>query len=110
MKTLNIDESGTYSQEATKLDPENPIFLLAGVIIDRKSNNKLSKEFKKLKLKYFQRKDVVFHASEFTHPTRSKQVGMEQFTDAKFRERFYRDLNKIIAQTDFKIVGFVIHV
>lgn len=110
MKTLYIDESGTYSQDISKLNPDNPVFLLCGVIIDRKSNNELTKEFGKLKLKYFQRKDITFHSREFANPTRSKQVGISQFADASFRERFYFDINKIIARIDFKICGFTVHV
>ncbi len=110
MKTLYIDESGTYSQDITKVNPDTPIFLLAGVIIARKSNNELAKEFRKIKLKFFQRKDIVFHSREFANPTRSKQAGMKKLTDAKFRKRFYFDLNKTIARIDFKICGFVVHV
>jgi len=110
MKNLYIDESGTYSQNITKLNPDTPVFLLAGIIINRKSNNELTKEFGKIKLKFFQRKDIVFHSREFVNPMRSKQTGMEQFTDAKFRKRFYFDLNKTIARIDFRICGFVVHV
>lgn len=110
MKTLYIDESGSYSDDIRKLNPDNPVFLLAGVIIDRKSNNKLYKEFRKIKRKFFQREDIVFHSREFANPMRSSQSGMIQFSDAKFREMFYFDLNKIIAETDFKLCGFTVHV
>lgn len=110
MKILYIDESGTYSQDKSKLNPDNPVFLLCGIIIDRKSNNELTKEFGKLKLKYFQRKDITFHSREFANPTRSKQVGISQFAEASFRERFYYDINKIVARINFKIFGFTIHV
>jgi len=110
MKTLYIDESGFYSDDIKKLDPDNPIFLLAGVMIDRKSNNKLTKEFKKIKKKFFQRENIIFHSREFANPTRSKQMGIEHFSDANFRERFYFDLNKVIQKIDFKLCGFTVHV
>lgn len=110
MKTLYIDESGSYSNDVKKLNPDNPIFLLAGVIIDRKSNNELTKEFKKIKKKFFQREDIVFHSREFSNPTKSKQPGIIQFSDVKFREKFYFDLNKVITKIDFKLCGFTVYV
>ena len=110
MKILYIDESGTYSDDIKKVNPDNPIFLLAGVIIDRKSSNKLSKKFKKIKKKFFQNEEIVFHTREFANPLRSKQSGIEQFSNPKFREVFYSDLNKVISETDFKLCGFTVHV
>lgn len=110
MKYLFIDESGVYNQNPKKLDPNNPVFLICGVIIDPKWNNELRKEFTKLKIKHLGRKDIVLHSSEFANPTKSKQAGIEKFTDSMFRARFYMDLNKLLVKINFQITGFVVHV
>jgi len=110
MKYLFIDESGSYSRLIGKNDPTNPIFLIAGVIINSKELTLIDKGFSKLKMKYFGTKEITFHASEFANPTKSKQPGISQFTNSDFRRKFYGDLNSLLTKRDFRICGYVVHV
>jgi len=109
MKTLYIDEAGMFVNDLQKLDPNNPIFLICGIVISKTQENKLSREFKKLKKQLFGTEDIVFHSLEFTHPGKSKQSLISQFSDATFRANFYPRLTKIISKIEFKIGGFVVH-
>lgn len=110
MKYLFIDESGSYSPITGKNDPTNPIFLIAGVIINPKELALIDKGFSKLKMKYFGTKEIIFHANEFANPTKSKQSGINQFTNIDFRRKFYGDLNSLLTKRVFNICGFVVHV
>lgn len=109
MKTLFIDEAGMFVNNIKRLDPDNPVFLICGIVISKSEENKLSREFKKLKKQLFGTDDFLFHSLEFTHPSKSKQPEILQFTNASFRANFYPRLTRIISKIDFRISGFVVH-
>ncbi len=69
MKVLYLDESGDHSLD--KIDPQYPIFVLGGVIVDGAVNRRLiDRKLEHLKEVYFGRSDLIFHTADFSRKER----------------------------------------
>jgi hypothetical protein len=100
---LFLDESGDHS--LSKIDPQHPVFVLCGVIMDEDYHNGSAtdalNEFKK---RLFGRRDIILHTVDFTR----NQGGFEAMASHDFRARFFAELRTSIMALDFKVVACVV--
>lgn len=100
---LFIDESGDPSLKS--INPDFPVFVLLGVLIEKTEYQNLQKSMNDLKLKYFDSVDVILHSTDI----RKCNGVFSALFDLKLKESFYKDLNKILAKTEYKIISSVIN-
>ncbi len=100
---LFLDESGDHS--LSKIDPQYPVFVLCGVIVDENYHNGVATEaLNRFKERLFGRCDIILHTVDFTR----NQAGYEVMATHDFRVRFFGELHTLIGGLDFKIVACVI--
>jgi hypothetical protein len=103
MIILYLDESGDH--DLINIDPEYPIFTLAGCIIESSHHEcVLAPQLTKLKKDLFKTDKLVLHFLDYT---RNKN-GFEAMINKDFREKFYKRLNQVIKDTDFRLVACII--
>ena len=103
MKTLFLDESGDHNLSV--IDPQYPIFVLGGVIIDEDyAKDPLSDALDKFKLDVFGRTDIVLHTADITR----NRNGFEAMKEASFRDRFYSRLNALMRTLSYSVVACAI--
>jgi hypothetical protein len=103
-KALFLDESGDHS--LTKIDPQYPVFVLCGLIMDDDYHDTAATEaLNALKQKLFGKTDIVLHTADFTR----NAPGFEAMADEGFRKGFFVELQGLIRALNFKIVACVIH-
>lgn len=103
MKVMYLDESGDHS--LTTIDPEYPMFVLGGVIVDRDyADGELSERVRQFKHELFGRDDLILHTADIA---RNKN-GFEALVETGFRQRFYRELNALMQDLRYTIVACVI--
>jgi hypothetical protein len=104
MKIMFLDESGDHNLAV--IDSQYPMFVLAGVIMDQAyAQGYLEHKFAEFKENLFGRTDIVLHRADFTR----KRNGFERMEDPAFRQRFFAELNELVASLDFKVVACAIH-
>ena len=98
-----VDEAGDHVLQASY--KEFPLFVLSFCIIEKQHYcDFILPEFTKLKLKYFQDINCVFHEREIR-----KAIGRFEFlTNAEIRNEFMLDLNKFLETAKFKIIATVV--
>lgn len=103
MKVLFLDESGDHS--LTVIDPQYPVFVLGGVIMDRGyAEGPLVEAMNAFKQEMFGRTDIILHTADITR----NRNGFERLKEADFRTRFYDRLNAMVRGIDFKVVACAI--
>ncbi|MDI3340145.1 MAG: DUF3800 domain-containing protein [Sphaerobacter sp.] len=103
MKILLLDESGDHS--LSKIDPQYPIFVLAGVIVDAAyAASELDERLRAFKQRLFGRDDLILHTADIVR----QQNGFEALADPAFRAKFYTHLNTLMSQLDYMVVACVI--
>lgn len=103
MKVLFLDESGDHNLAV--IDPSYPLFVLGGVIVDQAyAAGPLDETVRDFKRRMFGRDDIILHTADITR----NRNGFEQLKERTFRERFYRELNALLRDLDFRIVACVI--
>jgi hypothetical protein len=103
MHVMFLDESGDHS--LTIIDPQYPVFVLGGVIIDKDyADGQMTDEVQQFKQDLFGRDDIVLHTADIA---RNKN-GFERLKDPKFRSRFYRELNSLMSRLQYKVVACAI--
>src|SRR5258708_33305466 len=108
MKYLFIDESGDHNLLPEKIDPQFPLFILTGVVFDRKEYKKFQKELLKFKKRLFGKEKIILHSKELTRPNITKQKELGDLTNKEKRKAFYIGLNQLLAKSNFSILVFVI--
>jgi len=103
MKVMFLDESGDHS--LVKIDPQFPIFCLAGCIFDevqyqRESNAKIDA----FKIRYFNDSNIVLHSREI----RKCEPPFNILLNKNTKQSFYTDLNKVMADLPYTILATVI--
>lgn len=99
-KILFLDESGDHN--LTKIDPTHPIFVLGGIIADKKyAEGEMQEKVSKFKREVFGRDDLCLHTADFTR----QRNGFERMKERNFCEDFYQKLNELIAGLDIKIIA-----
>lgn len=100
---LFLDESGDHS--LSKIDPEYPLFVLCGVLMDEDYHNTIATEaLNRFKMELFGRTDIVLHTADFTR----NQLGFEQMKDPGFRKRFFGGLENLIALLGLQVIACAI--
>lgn len=100
---LFIDESGDHVLE--KLDPEYPVFVLAGVLIRKDEYARaVVPALVELKLKYFGSDATVLHEREI----RKARPPFSMLRDPKVRFGFMTDISKLVASAPVLVVAAVI--
>src|SRR5260370_4232619 len=100
---LFIDESGDHS--LSKIDPQYPVFVLCGVIIDENyQNERATNALNRFKEQLFGRRDIILHTADFTR----NQAGFEAMTAHDFRVRFFGELGTLIVALNFKVVACIV--
>ncbi|MDB5355575.1 MAG: hypothetical protein JWN24_2028 [Phycisphaerales bacterium] len=103
MKIMFLDESGDHNLEI--IDPQYPVFVLAGVIVDRAyALGEMEQRFAQFKRDVFGRTDIILHTADISR----NRNGFEQVKDRAFRDRFFEALNALVRALDFKVVACAI--
>jgi hypothetical protein len=103
LKVMFLDESGNHG--LIKIDPLYPVFILGGVIVDREyAEGELADRVRRFKLDLFGRDDLILHTADITRNTN----GFERLKEPAFRERFYRGINTLMQDLEYKVVACVI--
>ena len=103
MKALFLDESGDHSLSV--VDPQYPIFVLGGVIIDKEyAEGRLSAVLDEFKLEMFGRTDIILHTADITR----NRNGFDEMKDTEFRTTFYERLNALMRGLEYSVVACAI--
>ena len=102
-KIMYLDESGDHSLDI--IDPQYPVFVLGGVIMDAEyANRHLEAEVNDFKMGMFGRTDIILHTSDLAR----NRNGFERMKEEAFRNRFYEQLNLLMAKLEYKVVACVV--
>jgi hypothetical protein len=103
MKVMFLDESGDHSLD--KIDPQYPLFVLGGVILDRTyARTVVEPRLQELKKHFFEREDIILHTADII---RAKN-GFERLKDAAVRSEFFEELNAMMRELDYKVIACVV--
>lgn len=103
MKILYLDESGDH--DLVNIDKNYPIFALGGCVMDSSYHDRVLKPAMDFfKEKVLGNSSIILHYADYTRDG----VGFEKLSDKTNRETFYRELNKIIKDTDFTLIACII--
>lgn len=102
---LFLDESGNH--DLSKVNLEFPVFCLCGCVFEREYYNQIAKiEIDKIKIKYWNNTDVIFHSREI----RKHEKEFIILNDPEIRKSFYKDIDKLILDLDFFVIAVVIQI
>lgn len=103
MKILYLDESGDHS--LTKIDPQYPVFVLGGVIVNGvRARKSVDLRLTELKRSFFDQEDLVLHSSDIIRA----RNGFEKLANPRLRIEFYQALNGLMRELDYQVVACVI--
>ena len=95
-----LDESGDHN--ITRIDPQYPVFVLGGVIMDADySAGPLREAVDDFKHEMFERTDITLHTADIAR----NRNGFEPLQDAVFRARFYSRLNSLMRNLEYSVVA-----
>ena len=86
-----MDECGEHNLD--NVDPAQPIFCLAGAIMNKEEYAKKIEEINRVKLKYFDHEGVILHS----YKIRNWKEEFHILGDEKVRTAFYEDMRPVIA-------------
>lgn len=103
MKILFLDESGDHS--LVKIDPQFPVFCLAGCIFDevqyqRESNARIDA----FKIRYFNETSILLHSRDIRKCLPPFNILLNKNT----KQGFYSDLNNLMSGLPYTILASVI--
>lgn len=96
---LFLDETGDHG--LSFVDENFPLFLLAGCLFEDTELTKIEQEINKFKIEFFKTTDVVLHSRDIRKCDGSFQI----LFDLGLKKRFYENLDKIINEAKFTIIG-----
>lgn len=99
MHYLYLDETGDHG--LSFIDHNFPIFLLCGCLFSQIEIENMEKKVNLFKQKYFNTSNVILHSREIRKCEGSFQILFDLYLKAKF----YEDMNLIIKNSKFKIIG-----
>lgn len=99
MDYLYLDETGDHG--LSFIDHNFPIFLLCGCLFSQIEIENMEKKFNLFKQKYFNTSNVILHSREIRKCEGSFQI----LFDLNLKAKFYEDMNLIIKNSKFKIIG-----
>ena len=96
---LFLDESGDHSLNF--VDKNFPLFLLCGSVMEESCLKEIEKQVNALKKKYFGTIEVILHSRDI----RKCQGAFQILFDLQLKEKFYRDLNQILENSHYCLLG-----
>lgn len=99
MHYLYLDETGDHG--LSFIDHNFPIFLLCGCLFSQIEIENMEKKVNLFKQKYFNTSNVILHSREIRKCEGSFQI----LFDLNLKAKFYEDMNLIIKNSKFKIIG-----
>lgn len=100
MLILFLDESGDHSLD--KIDPQYPVFVLGGCIVDEVYHEKqMIDKVSGYKRELFGRDDFIIHTADIVR----RRGVFHKLTDKVLRERFYEKTNLLMTYLDYKVVA-----
>ncbi len=103
MKILFLDESGDHNLSV--VDPQYPIFVLGGVIVDQDyAEGELTEQVNAFKRRVLGTTDIVLHTADIAR----NRNGFERLSDQAFRDLFYRELNALMVSLRYTVVACAI--
>jgi len=102
-KLLFLDESGNHDLGTS--DPDYPIFVLGGVIVDRDyAGGPLAESMKRFKREFFGTEEIILHTADIV---RNKN-GVESLIEPTRRRQFYEGLNSLMRDLEYQVVACAI--
>lgn len=99
---LYVDESGDHG--LAKIDPQFPVFVLCGILVSKPDYDEVRHQMNALKLRFWQRKDVVFHSHELR-----RQLGPFALLQARpQRLAFIEAFNEVVRQAPYGLIAVAI--
>ncbi len=96
---LFLDEAGDHG--LSFVDKNFPLFLLCGCVIEQKCLKEIKSRIDSFKQKYFRTMQVILHSRDIR-----KCEGVFQILfDLKLKEQFYKDLNLILKESNYCLLG-----
>ncbi len=103
MKVLFLDESGDHN--LSKIDPQYPLFVLGGVIMDLDyAQGPLTETLNSFKQEFFGSTEIILHTSDIAR----NRNGFESLHNEDFRNRFYGRLNELMESLPYEVVACAI--
>jgi hypothetical protein len=104
VKYLFLDESGSH--DLTAVDPEYPVFVLGGVVVDGdQSVRAIGEAVAALKAELFGTGDVVLHTADICRNRR----GFESLHDPSVRAQVRSRLNALLSDLEYSVIACVVH-
>jgi hypothetical protein len=94
-----LDETGDHG--LSYIDKNFPLFLLCGCLFQEDELKNVEKKINEFKLRYFQTKTVILHSREI----RKCEGPFQILFNLQLKKEFYVDLNKILEESKYKIIG-----
>jgi hypothetical protein len=94
-----LDETGDHG--LSYIDKNFPLFLLCGCLMGEDKLKEIEDKINAFKLKYFKTTEVVLHSREI----RKCEGAFQILFDLKLKAKFYADLNKLLEEAEYKIMG-----
>ena len=100
MLILFLDESGDHS--LNKIDPQYPVFVLGGCIVDGGYHDrKMTEEVQRYKRDLFGRDDFIIHTADIAR----RRGVFRALTNRDLRETFYEKTNQLMKRCDYMVVA-----
>lgn len=99
---LFIDESGDHG--LSNLNPNFPLFLLCGIVISDDQYEMLRLGFNNIKREIWDSEGVIFHSRDI----RKCEREFKYLFDLQVKEQFYKELDSVIARSDYVIISSAI--
>ena len=100
---MYLDESGNH--DLKKIDPNYPVFVLGGVIVDESyAETVMEEEVNEFKMSWFGSTSPVLHTADITR----NRLEFEILKDGVTRERFLEDLNALMRRLEYSVVSAVV--
>jgi hypothetical protein len=98
-----LDETGDHG--LNYIDKNFPLFVLCGCLFSDSALTDIEQKIVAFKLKYFKTTDVILHSREI----RKCEGAFQILFDLTLKDKFYADLNNILENADFKIIGAAVN-
>ncbi len=99
---LYIDESGDHG--LSQVNPNFPVFLLCGVLLNEASYELLRQNFNAIKQSFWGNKTVIFHSRDIRKCEKEFQI----LFDLDIKKQFYEQLNSVTANSEYHILASAI--
>ena len=100
---MYLDESGNH--DLKKIDPNYPLFVLGGVIVDESyATTVMEEEVNQFKMSWFGSTSPVLHTADITR----NRFEFEILKDGETRKRFLEGLNALMRRLEYTVVSAVV--